>query len=169
MVAACSLRYHVRSCKWLFHVLPYRSCTVGCLKRHFFYCENTFSIEAESRKPGHDFKIVVQTLSRSHILLHKSTSSLSWGCLMFSFCLLASFCSMSWCERGKYLGKKLSTSLLLLHFSRSLGRCCHEVELGDILLSFRVAVFRVCLGSPGQKQSVFKMLALLFRYWQFIK
>lgn len=37
MVAACSLRYHVWSCKLLFHALLYRSYTVGCLKRHFFF------------------------------------------------------------------------------------------------------------------------------------
>lgn len=69
------------------------------------------------------------TLTQKHIFIF-------WGCLLLSFCLLAPFCSMSWCERGKYLGKY-------------------------------VAVFRVYLGSPGQKQKVFKMLALLFRYWQF--
>lgn len=133
MVAACSLRYHVWSCKWLFQVLPYRSCTVGCLKRHFFYCENTFSIEAERRKPGHDFKIVVQTLSRSHILLHKSTSSLSWGCLMFSFCLLASFCSMSWREREKYLGKNFQLRFCFSTFS---GRS------GVVVMKLSLEIFR---------------------------
>lgn len=83
MVAACSLRHHVWSCNLLSHALLYRSYTVGSLKRHFFlflYCGNTFSIAAESRKPGHDFKIVVQTLSRSHIFKSTYSFSLSWGC-----------------------------------------------------------------------------------------
>lgn len=69
--------------------------------------------------------------------------------------------------KGEISGKNLSTSHLLLHFFRLLGRCCNEIELRDILLSFYVAVFRVYLCSSGQKQKVFKMLALLFRCGQF--
>lgn len=62
------------------------------------------------------------TLTQKHIFIF-------WGCLLLSFCLLADFCSMSWCERGKYLGKIFKLCFCFSTFSGRSGVVVMKLSL----------------------------------------
>lgn len=91
--------------------------------------------------------------------LDKSTHScsLSWVCLMFSFCPLVLRLDVT-------VKASFPTPCVRLAHGRGF-----VTKLQDIFPSLCVAVFLVCLSWPERKQEMFKVLALLIRYWPFKK